>query len=696
MNCGYSEILLRRKSRFFEVPLRTFCFRIAAVICGISIPLTIFAEPPKTSTRYLFRQPNASDAPTIRDGTPIDVLLGKASEHPISVMVGLKLNRDWIPEGYLSAAAVKDQRAAIEAAAAKFAEKYSDKKLDLRTFTPLRFVGITADVDLLQRLDLDDAITSIEFDSVGSPGLRQSAPLVNAPTAWTAGYTGAGQTVAIIDSGVDKTHPFLSGKVVSEACFSSSLTLCPSGVSPEIGPGAGVNCNVSITGCSHGTHVAGIAAGSSNADSIWGIARNANVISIQVMHRVDAPASCSPDTAPCARYFYSDLTNALNHVASIRSQFTIAAVNMSLQSQDFFSTRSQCGSADTLLRDAIVNLRSFGIAVVGITGNFSNKSALCLPGCIPGIIDVGASTKNDAVAGFSDSTSEFDLLAPGGNGNPVDTEDILSSVPGSTYAYDWGTSMAAPHVTGALALLRQKSPLASHDTLLQDLVSTGIPLTDPLTSPPVTKPRIDVWAALANADHTNPTAPTGLVAAAVSSTSISLSWNASSDEHGISRYSVRRRTSSSQPFTEVGTTVSTSYSDTLVSASTTYQYQVVALDTSNNTSAPSNSDLAATFVYSDDPLAAQATLIRSAHIDELRTAVTSIRSFAGLFAPTWTDPSLAGAVCKAIHIQELRDRLGEALTTLGISVPTYTDPTLTPGVTTIVTAHVDEIRRNTK
>lgn len=80
------------------------------------------------------------------------------------------------------------------------------------------------------------------------------------------GLFGVGQTVAILDTGVEKTHPFLMGKVVSEACYStnnadlsSERPVCPGGVTNSTAPGSGVNC--AISGCDHGTHVAGIVGG---------------------------------------------------------------------------------------------------------------------------------------------------------------------------------------------------------------------------------------------------------------------------------------------------------------------------------------------------------------------------------------------------------------------------------------------------
>jgi len=101
------------------------------------------------------------------------------------------------------------------------------------------------------------------------------------------GFTGSGQTVAILDTGVDKTHPFLADKIVAEACYSttyapdSATAVCSSG---STAAGSGLPC--AISGCEHGTHVAGIAAAAEHpTDSILGVAKDATVIAIQVFSR---------------------------------------------------------------------------------------------------------------------------------------------------------------------------------------------------------------------------------------------------------------------------------------------------------------------------------------------------------------------------------------------------------------------------
>ena len=119
-------------------------------------------------------------------------------------------------------------------------------------------------------------------DPIVRPTLETSVPLIQGDQVWEQGVDGSGTMIAVLDTGVDSAHPFLAGKVVEEACYSTSQpglsqSLCPSGANEQIGAGAATPCT--LTGCEHGTHVAGIAAGGSSDPShpFPGVAKGAEL-----------------------------------------------------------------------------------------------------------------------------------------------------------------------------------------------------------------------------------------------------------------------------------------------------------------------------------------------------------------------------------------------------------------------------------
>jgi chitodextrinase len=190
-----------------------------------------------------------------------------------------------------------------------------------------------------------------------------------------------------------------------------------------------------------------------------------------------------------------------------------------------------------------------------------------------------------------------------------------------------------------------------------------------------------------------PGAPSSLVATATSTSSVSLSWSAGSGS--IDHYEIQRATSKNGPFTTLSNTSSTSFTDSSLSSTTTYIYRVRSVDAGGNYSDFSNTDIATTIVFTDDPLVAGTTVVKAQHVIELRQAVDAVRAAAGLSAATWTDSSLTGVEVKGVHISELRSNLDAARSLLGLSTGSYTD-TLTPGVTLIKAIHAQELRDRVK
>jgi len=185
--------------------------------------------------------------------------------------------------------------------------------------------------------------------------------------------------------------------------------------------------------------------------------------------------------------------------------------------------------------------------------------------------------------------------------------------------------------------------------------------------------------------------PTNLVATAISTTQVSLTWDAVVNATG---YQVLR-SANNGPFTEVGAPLGNAFIDPSLTPNTTYLYRVSATD-STAVGLPSNIDLATTILFTDDPIVTAWTLIKPAHVNELRTAVNAVRAAAGLGAATFTDPSLTtGFPIKAVYLTELRSNLGPARAAIGVPAIVYTDPTLGVG-TTIKATHLRELRAGVK
>ncbi|MBF0451089.1 MAG: S8 family serine peptidase [Candidatus Magnetomorum sp.] len=355
----------------------------------------------------------------------------------------------------------------------------ASQKIPMRILSIFQYSPcITLEIERSKLTDLA-AIPSVKHiypDTLSVPSLSKSVPFVGAVKSWELGYTGQGQLIAIIDTGVDATHAFLEGKIISEACFSSqsagyhSQSLCPGGREAEYGTNAAKSCSSTIKGYAHGTHVAGIAAGHNGQFS--GVARDAQIMAIQVFSRFyDSPDNnniCTRmgNASPCIMSFASDQIRALEYIYSQRNNWSIAAVNMSLSSGQPYAK-----ACDNDPRKKIIDrLYEAGIAVVAAAGNSGFIEAIGSPACISNVISVGAVNNQDIIQPFSNSSELLDFFAPG--------YVIQSSIPDQQFSRMNGTSMASPHVAGAWAIMRSKFPLANVSEILQTLKKTGRILTD--------------------------------------------------------------------------------------------------------------------------------------------------------------------------------------------------------------------------
>ncbi len=307
------------------------------------------------------------------------------------------------------------------------------------------------------------------------PMLDTSVNLIGAENAWGMGYTGSGWYVAILDTGIRRTHQFFQGKTIVEACFSKEKD-CPNGSTEQYGTGAAAHYESIYDGYDHGTHVAGIAAG--KYGSLAGVAKSSNIIAVQVFSRFSAE-DCSG--SPCVMSWESDQIKGLEYVYTLRGTYSIAAANMSLGSGKY---SSYCDSEPQ--KAAIDNLKSVRIATVIAAGNDAYCGYISSPACISSAVAVGASDNSDSEAYFNNWHSTLqEFFAPG--------VSIYSSTGNSNSSYSsWsGTSMAAPHMTGAWALLREAGPSSSVNTIFNALRDTGTSISSPWCSGgPI--PRINV------------------------------------------------------------------------------------------------------------------------------------------------------------------------------------------------------------
>ena len=484
-------------------------WRAALWAAGLCLPAAALAQP----------------APSAE----LDRLADRAAlQGQVRVIVGLKVSSQ--PEGLLTAQQALEQRQRIRTAQTEVGDRLlagTASRAHAR-FETVPYLGVEVDANGMARLRASALVADIQEDGLARPGLLQSTQLVNAPVAWNAGYGGAGWNVAVLDTGVDKNHQFLAGKVVAEACYSSTTTtsssLCPGGVVASTAADSGLHCNAAQygSGCLHGTHVAGIVAGGvQSPDGSDGVGRDAGIIAMQVF-------SYFPGSAGVASYT-SDQIKALERVYALSSTLKIAAVNMSLGGGLSSTT------CDADARKAIIDtLRSVGIATVVSSGNDGQRGALSAPACISSAISVGSTcdaassvtclTGQNGVADYSNIASFVSLLAPG--------SFITSSVPGNGYASWNGTSMAAPHVAGAWAVIKHGQPGVSVADALAQLKANGLTVNDTRSGGTVTgMKRIDLaFAATPPApptQHTLTVARAGTGSGSVTSTPAGISCGTS-------------------------------------------------------------------------------------------------------------------------------------------------------------------------
>lgn len=250
--------------------------------------------------------------------------------------------------------------------------------------------------------------------------------------AWSNGYRGEGVIVAVLDTGVDGTHPDLKGQVV-EGYRPSTGEILPEGTDSSFGG-------------SHGTHVAGTIVAKEDGKGIVGVAPGAKVMPVVLF---DNGGWYVGDD-----YAAKGIIWAVNHGAKVLS-----------------NSWGGAGYSQTL-KDAFDYALERGIVVVAAAGNSKSIQSYQYPANYPGVIQVGAMEFNGGdyiVADFSSGSPMISVCAPGVSiistmpqegSQGYDRRSFVLVENNGYYGYMTGTSMATPHVSGLVALLLQKYPNA--------------------------------------------------------------------------------------------------------------------------------------------------------------------------------------------------------------------------------------------
>ena len=293
---------------------------------------------------------------------------------------------------------------------------------------------------------------------------------LNAPTAWDQS-TGSGVVVAVIDTGY-RPHVDLAANIVGGYDMIIDTDVANDGNgrdSSALDPGDWVTTNECGSNAAqnsswHGTHVAGtIAALTNNGAGVAGVAFGAKVLPIRALGK-------------CGGYT-SDIADGITWasggtVSGLPANPNPARViNMSLGGG---------GSCDSTTQAAINGARGRGTVVVVAAGNSNANAANFSPASCSGVITVASTNRSGGRAYYSNYGSVVDVAAPGGDVRSASTNGVLSTLnsgttgPGSdTYAWYQGTSMAAPHVAAAAALMLAKNPALTPDQVESLLKSTS-------------------------------------------------------------------------------------------------------------------------------------------------------------------------------------------------------------------------------
>jgi bacillopeptidase F len=381
-----------------------------------------------------------------------DALAGVANVQAVSE------NRTWSVQGALDEVSVGTAGAAAGASLLAYARGFIDGPAFMDPMAGRRAI---ADLDSIEPV---------------APKAEWGVAKIGAPEAWAKGIDGTGVTVGIVDTGLDAEHPAIKphyrgtkadGTVEHDYNWYDPFE----------------QRAVAYDDGDHGTHVAGSTAGGTG-DRAIGVAPGAKIIAAKAIN-----GRGYNTTAATLKALQFMLAPTKTDGSAPDPTKGADVVNNSWGNAD---------QADETFVDTFKSLNAAGIEVVSAAGNSGpREGTVSPPGSYPGYLSVAATTNKDTVAGFSSrGPSRFatpedmtpNVAAPGAA--------VTSAVPGGRYQSMSGTSMASPHVAGAVALLLQAAPQATHEQIVHALTKTAVDIDKPGPDNAAGFGRIDVVKAL--------------------------------------------------------------------------------------------------------------------------------------------------------------------------------------------------------
>ena len=420
--------------------------------------------------------------------------VARALDHPLpseGLAVAIALTGDALPNGPGRAAAIgaKQQRVIGALPPGSFHIKHR--------YAHIAGLAGWAKREAIEALAAQPDVELVYLDARVFRVLAQGVALVGGASAHAQGYTGEGITAAVIDSGIDATHPDLSDDLVAEQCFcddhpSPARGCCPNTRATQSGPGAAAETD------GHGTSVAGIIT-SGGVVASPGIAPDAGIAAIRVFGTNGGG-------------LFSDIDAALDWVLDHHIALGIRVVNMSLGDGVQYASPSVFPCSGSNTASAVSALVTAGVAVFVASGNESHDAGISFPACIGAAISVGGvydanvgpaswcgnaqcttilctdnPTSADLFVCHSNSGAYLDLLAP-------DWRTDAPKKGGGTQPFG-GTSAASPYAAGEAAVLLEAQPQLTPAALRSLMKAHGPLVTHPGNA--LSFRRTDVAGALA-------------------------------------------------------------------------------------------------------------------------------------------------------------------------------------------------------